>query len=99
MFTPSQTEACLPDPPEWGFYSVEQVSPMVQRVWLHDTRSYSYTTEQVMTVWGFVKNDKVHPPKNSQHMKPKSVSHITEAFHLSSYSTIVPDLTQLPIPD
>ena len=99
MLTTAQTLSCLPDPHTWGHYSVEQVSPLVQRVWLHDTRDYTYTTEEVMSVWGFVKGDKVHPPKNSQHMKPKSVARITEAFRLSSFSTIVPDLTQLPIPD
>ena len=99
MFTTAQTLSCLPDPPTWGYYSVEQVSPLVQRVWLHDTRDYTYTTEEVKSVWGFVKGEKVHPPKNSQHMKPKSVSHVTEAFRLSCYTTIVPDLTQLPLSD
>ena len=99
MNTTAQTESCLPTPPEWGYYSVEQVSPLVQRVWLHDTRFYSYTTDPVMTVWGFVRGDKVHPPKNSQHKKPKSVSLVTEAWRLSCYTTIVPDLTQLPIAD
>ena len=99
MFTTAQTLSCLPDPPRWGHYSVEQVSPLVQRVWLHDTRDYTYTTEEVKSVWGFVKGEKVHPPKNSQHMKPKSVSHVTEAFRLSCYTTIVPDLTQLPLSD
>ena len=99
MNTTAQTLSCLPDPPEWGYYSVEQVSPLVQRVWLHDTRFYSYTTDPVMTVWGFIKGNKVHPPKNSQHMKPKSVSLVTEAWRLSCYTTIVPDLTQLPIAD
>ena len=99
MFTTAQTLSCLPDPPTWGHYSVEQVSPLVQRVWLHDTRDYTYTTEEVKSVYCFVKGDKIHPPKNSQHMKPKSVSHVTEAFRLSCYTTIVPDLTQLPLSD
>ena len=88
--TCDQTMMCLPDPPEWGHYEVEQVSPMVQKVWLVHDRPYVHSDDPVRTIWGFIKGTKVHPPRSHKQMRPKSVSQITDAWRLSCYTTIVP---------
>ena len=86
---PQQVLMFLPCEPDGFHYSVEQVSPLVQRVWLHHEYPYDYACgTPVATVWGFIKSGKVHQPKNHKTAKAKSVCSITEAYTLSPYTTI-----------
>ena len=42
-------------PPENYSYEVTQFKSNVLAIWLRDHREYSYTTDDVRTIWGFVK--------------------------------------------
>ena len=82
--------------PDWGRLEVEQISPLVQRVWFYHERDYVYAEgEPVRTVWGFIKGGKVYPPKNSKTAQAKSVCSVTHAFKLSGFTTIIPKTTSL----
>ena len=88
---PSQTLLFLPDEPSMGFYQVEQVSPLVQRVWLVHHADYAYANgDDVRTIWGFIKGTRVHAPKNHKTMQVKSCCDLVDAYKLNSYSTITP---------
>ena len=88
--TPQLILQCLPDAPEGFHHSVEQVSPLVHRVWLHHHREYVYAEgDEVKTVWGFVKGGKVYPAKNYKTLKPKSQCSLLDAWHLSGYTCYV----------
>ena len=89
-------ENYLPDEPDGYHYSVEQVSPLVHRVWLHHHREYSYKDgEPVKTVYCFIKGGKVYPPQNYKKMRPKSLCKLTELFKQPPHSTIIPTTTSL----
>ena len=88
--------SCLPDEPDNYHYEVEQMSPLVQRVWLVHHKEYVYAEgEQVKTVWGFIKQGKVYPPRNFKTPQPKSVGLLMDAYRLPSYTTIIPKTTSL----
>ena len=91
----------LPEPPEGFTYEVEKFSPLVHRVWIinHGT-TFSYTSEPVKSVWGFVKSTgDVVLPKNHLKITSNKVCHVTEIPQSMKYSTInstiVPTCTQL----
>lgn len=95
MTSPDQTLYFLPVP-DWGHLEVEQMSPLVQRVWFHHDRIYDYNLgKPVKTVWGFIKGNKVHTPKDSKTPNPKSVCPLSEAYTLPCYTSIVPTTTDL----
>ena len=86
----------LPDPPEGFTYEVEQFSPLVYRVWIVNHMDFSYTSESVKSVWGFVKSTgDVVVPKNYLKISTKKVCHVTEIPQTMKYTTIVPTRTQL----
>ena len=86
--TPDYIHSCLPDEPDGYHYSVERVSPLVHRVWLNHERDYVFSDEPVQTVWGFIKQGKVYPAKNSKMARAKSVCDLLDAYKLSCYSVI-----------
>lgn len=96
MTQPDETLLFLPNEPLWGHYEVEQVSPLVQRVWLVHDRVYDFACgKQVRTIWGFIKGKRVHPPLDHSKMRVKSVCDLVDAYTLGCYTTIVPKTTDL----
>ena len=86
----------LPEPPEGFTYKVEQFSPLVYRVWIVNHMSFSYTSEPVKSIWGFVKSTgDVVVPKNHLKITSKKVCHVSEIPQKMKYTTIVPTRTQL----
>ena len=82
--------------PEGGHLEVEQMSPLIQRVWFYHDRVYDYNLgEPVRTVWGFIKAGKVHTPKNYKTASAKSVCDVVDAWRLPCYTSIVPTTTSL----
>ena len=71
----------LPDPPEGFTYEVEQFSPLVYRVWIvNHSIMFSYTSEPVKSVWGFVKSTgDVVLPKN--HLKITSTKEVKSSLN------------------
>ena len=61
----------LPDEPLGFHYTVEQVSPLVQRVWLHHDYDYDYACGKPVRVWGFIKAGKVHSAKSHKQANQK----------------------------
>ena len=81
----------LPIPPFSHKYVVRQQSPQIWRVDLLHPMKYSYTTEQVMTIWGFIKtNGKVYPPRNSQTPRRSPLCNLDEITDDLYYTTIIP---------
>ena len=81
----------LPIPPFSHKYVVRQQSPQIWRVDLLHPMKYSYTTDQVMTIWGFIKtNGKVYPPRNSQTPKRSPLCNLDEITDDLYYTTIIP---------
>ena len=94
--TPTQVLACLPDEPEGYYFSVEQMSPLIMRVWLHHKKVYDYNLgEPVKTIWGFIKSGRVHPPKNTKTPNPKSVCDLLDAWKLPGYTSYTHNVTSL----
>ena len=86
----------LPDAPSGYHHSVEVVSPLVHRVWLHHHAAYDYACgEPVKTVYCFIKGGKVYPPKNANQARPKSVCLLVDLVNQSPYTTIIPKVTSL----
>ena len=84
-----------PDPDKY-YYTVTQVSPMIQRVDLVHTYPYDYACGKfVSTVWGFIKSGKIYPPKSVKQMQPKSICPVEEAWTLSGYTSVIPKCTSL----
>ena len=87
----------LPATPDGYFYEVSQDSSMWWRVDLIHPSEYTYTTEKVYTIWGYVKRTgMVHPPINAK--KPRlreELCHLVDSSTLSPYTTIVPKETGL----
>ena len=74
----------LPDgfphkPPKNYSYEVTQHRRNVLAIWLRDHRSYSYTNDDVRTIWGFVKT------------KPGRKGSITTTYHAPINSNKVGD--------
>jgi len=81
----------LPEPPKGFSYGVEQMTTTTWRVHLNHPRVYSYTTEQVQTVWGFVKkNGNVHRPRNFTKPSPEVVGKVLDMGSMNRYTTIKP---------
>jgi len=94
--TPDQIHQYLPDAPPGYHYSVEQVSKLIQKVWLHHEYDYVYAEgDPVKTVYCFVKGDKVHPPKDHKQARPRSVTTLVDLHTMSPYTTVVPTTTDL----
>ena len=86
----------LPGAPTGFHYSVETVSPLVHRIWLHHHKNYDYACgEPVKTVYGFVKGGKCYPAKNAKTMRPKSVCLLIDLKDQSPYTLIIPKVTSL----
>ena len=82
-------------PPHYH-YEIEQFSKLVWRVWLVDTRKYDYTTDEVKTIWGFIKNDgSVMRPTNANKISSERVCHIAAIPYEMKYTTIQPKYTNL----
>jgi hypothetical protein len=89
--TEKEIRDCLPIPPFSHKYVVRQQSPQIWRVDLLHPMKYSYTKEQVMTIWGFIKtNGKVYPPRNSQTPRRSPLCNLDEITDDLCYSTIIP---------
>ena len=94
--TPDQIHYFLPDAPSGFHYQVEQVGALTHKVWLVHERDYVYAEgEQVKTIWGFIKHNKVFPPKNAKTARTKSCCSLLDAHTLPGYSCIVPSTTDL----
>ena len=89
-YTLKQVEACLPDAPDGYEYKVQQISSIVTRVILYHPDVYTYTTEKVFTVWGFIKSGKVYPARNSKTAQARSVCDLMSAYKLSPFTVIKP---------
>ena len=74
-------------PPDGYSYSFEDFKRGVIRIWLHHHSSYSYTKEEVKTVWGFYK------PKTKKYYIP--VNHKTVGKEVDISDTR--DYTAMPI--
>jgi len=85
----------LPIPPFSHKYRITQQSPQIWRVDLIHPSVYSYTTERVWTVWGFIKGDKVYPPRNSQKPRRSPLCDLTEIPDDRQFTTITHDVTSL----
>lgn len=81
----------LPIPPFSHKYVVSQQSPQIWRVDLVHPMRYTYTTEQVRTIWGFIRtNGKVYPPRNHQTPQRTPLCNLDEITDDLFYSTIIP---------
>ena len=80
----------LPIPPFSHKYEIIQQSPQVWRVDLIHPMVYTYTTEQVRTIWGFIKNGNVYPPSNHKKPRRTPLCPLVEVSDDLSYTTIVP---------
>ena len=90
----------LPDAPTGYHYEVDRFSALVWRVWLINEGFFSYTNEPVRSIWGFIKSTgDVIRPRNAQKVSREKVAHVTDIPRSMRFTTIIPDLTQLPIPD
>jgi len=90
----SLIEDNLPVCPEGYSRKIVQVSPRVYRVSLEHSFSYSYTSEPVETVWGFVKsNGDVVRPSTFEKASREVVCGILDAKQLSPYTSIIPTRT------
>lgn len=98
--TPEEVLTYLPEEPPGYYYSVEQMSTLVQRVWLNHKCHYNYNSgEPVKTIWGFIKSGKVHTAKNYKQAKARSVCSIVDAHQLPSYSSYRHNITDITIFD
>ena len=80
----------LPIPPYRYKYVIAQQSPQIWRVDLLHPNHYNYKTEQIWTVWGFVKGDKVYPPHNSIKPRRTSLCGLQDIPDSCSYTSIIP---------
>ena len=85
----------LPIPPFSHKYRVVQQSPQIWRVDLIHPSVYTYTTEQVYSVWGFVKGGMVYPPKNSTKPSRTPLCSLSEVTDELQYTTIRPTCSSL----
>lgn len=85
----------LPIPPFSHKYSITQQSPQIWRVDLIHPSIYTYTTEQVKTIWGFIKNGVVYPPRNSLKPRQTPLCDLTEVSDELQFTTITHDTKSL----
>ena len=78
----------LPTPPAECTYSIEKVSELVHKVWIHYHRTFDYTKDPVMCVHSYIKRDMVHAPKNKEKMRISSHCHISELSDCDAWSVI-----------
>ena len=94
-----QIRDCLPIPPFSHKFQITQQSPQVWRIDLIHPLIYTYTTEQVHTVWGFIKPRKgvptVYPPYNSIKPSRTPLCDLSDISDDRSYTTIVPKVRDL----
>ena len=95
MMTVKQVMMCLPDPPEGHWHTVESISPQVMRVTLHHPDVYKYTSDPVVTVWGFIKNDNVYAAKSFTKLQKDIVCKAVDSWRLSGYTCFKPTITSL----
>ena len=63
--TETLVKESLPEPPQGYSSDVQRVTPQVIKIRLcHDDADYSYTTEKVWSIHGFVKRDVVVSPSS-----------------------------------
>ena len=94
--TEQEIRDSLPVPPFRFKYKITRQSPQIWRVDLIHPNQYTYTTEQVVTVWGFIKtNGLVYPPKNYAKAHRSSVCHYLDIPDTMSYTSIVPTVSFL----
>ena len=86
--TLQDVEASLPPCPEGYRYEIEQVSPLIIRVWLHHPDVFTYTTDPVRTVYCFIKAGKVYPARNWKTPRIKSVGLLIDLMDMSPYTVI-----------
>ena len=84
----------LPTPPAECTYSIEKVSELVYKVWIHYHRTFDYTTDPVKCIHSYIKRDMVHPAKNKEKMKVSAHCHISELSKCDAWS-ILNDLNSI----
>jgi len=92
--TISQIEDALPCPDIDYEYEIEQVSPMVYRVWLVHPDKYLFK-QNVRTVYCYIKGDKAHAPISVKKMRPKSQCSLSELWKQRWQSLIIPTTDSL----
>lgn len=72
-------------PPQGYSYDFDTPSRGIVRIWCVNHREFSYTSEQVRSVWGFynTKTKKYHAPKNS-----KQVGDVVDIDNTTPYSAM-----------
>ena len=93
--TEQQIRDSLPIPPFSHKYRITQQSPQIWRVDLIHPLVYTYTTERVWTVWGFIKGDKVYTPRNSQKPRRSPLCLLTEVSDDLQFTTITHNVKSL----
>ena len=82
------SKVTLPQAPDNYHYEVQRDwNKQYHAIWLVDEREYSYTTEQVKTIWGFLKKKtmQIYSPVNA-----KKVGKL--ATKVTPYSAMMPPL-------
>ena len=85
--------SCLPDAPSGFTHSVQQLTARSWAIWLHHPDKYLFSSEPRKTIWGFIKGDMVHAPKNFKMARKETVCHILDMSDLSGYTSIIPTKT------
>ena len=80
--------SCLPDTPKGFTRKIEKISARIFRVMLEHHYPYTYRSDRATTVWGFIKGENVHKPKNVDKPVRESLCHILDAGELSRYTCI-----------
>ena len=78
----------LPSAPAECTYSIEKISELVYKVWIHYHRKFDYTTDPVKCIYCYVKRDMIHPGKNKEKMRVSSHCHISELSKCDAWSVI-----------
>ena len=95
MMTVNQVMMCLPDPPDGHWHTVESISPQVMRVTLHHPDVYTYTSERVVTVWGFIKKDSVYAAKSFTKPQKEVICKVVDSWRLPGYTCFIPPIKSL----
>ena len=89
--TPELITDNLPAVPSGYHYEVERFSPLVWRVWLVHEQLFSYKSDTVRTIWGFVKSTgEVVRPSTRDKISREKVCRVTDIPTYIKYTTIVP---------
>jgi len=96
VIDPEVILSAIPEPPEGYRHEVTTHSTTTWKVTLHHPPVYSYKSDPVMTVWGFVKkNGNIHRPKDFTKPSPVVIGNILDNGGLNPYTSIVPTKTVL----